>query len=83
MADSFLFVTEFGNGEEWLIFVGGISNIFHVRAGMNKNPHEGGRTGAFPTAISSLRRNEQKSTRVMNEDPHVGHSVRRNEQKYT
>ncbi len=74
---------EFGNGEEWLIFVGGISNIFHVRAGMSKNPHEGGHTGAFPTATSSLRRNEQKSTRAMIKDLHMGHSARRNEQKCT
>ncbi len=83
LADRFLFVTEFGNGEEWLIFVGGISNIFHVRAGMSKNPHEGGRTGAFPTATSSPRRNEQKSTRAMIGDPLVGHAVRMNEQKST
>ena len=74
---------EFGKGEEWLVFVGGISNIFHVRAGMSKNPHEGGRTGAFPKAISSPRRNEQKSTRAMNEDLHMGHSTRMNEQKST
>ena len=74
---------EFGKGEEWFVLVGGISEIFHVRAGMSKNPHGGGRTGVFHTAIYSPRRNEQKSTRVMNEDPHVGHSVRRNEQKST
>ena len=55
-------VMEFGEGEEWLVFVGGISGILGVRAGMSKNPHEGGRTGAFPTATSSLRWNEQKST---------------------
>ena len=83
LADSFLFVTEFGNGEEWLIFVGGISNIFHVRAGVSKNPHGGGRAGAFPTVTSSPRRNEQKSTRAMTEHLHTGHSVRRNEQKST
>ena len=74
---------EFGKGEEWLIFVGGISNIFHVRAGVSKNPHEGGRTGAFPTATSSPRRNEQKSTRLMIEDRDVSHPARRNEQKST
>ena len=73
LADSFLFVTEFGNGEEWLIFVGGISGILGVRAGMNKNPHEGGRTGAFATATSSPRRNVQKSTRPMIEDLHMGY----------
>ena len=83
LADSFLFVTEFGNGEEWLFFVGGISGILGVRAGMSKNPHEGGRTGAFPTATSSPRRNEQKSTRAMIEDRDVGHLARRNEQKST
>ena len=74
---------EFGKGEEWLIFVGGISRFLGVRAGVSKNPREGAHTGALPTATSSPRRNEQKSTRVMNEDPYVGHSVRRNEQKST
>ena len=76
-------VMEFGKGEEWLIFVGGISNIFHVRAGMSKNPHEGGRTGAFPTATSSPRRNEQKLTQPMIRDSLTGHSARMNEQKFT
>ena len=74
---------EFGKGEEWLIFVGGIPGILGVRAGVNKNPHEGGRTGAFHTVTSSPRRNEQKSTRPMTEVLHTGHSVRRNEQKST
>ena len=82
-ADSFLFVTEFGKEEEWLIFVGGISNVFHVRAGMNKNPHEGGRTGAFPATTSLLRRNEQKSTQAMIKDSPTGHSTRMNEQQST
>ena len=42
LADSFLFVAEFGKGEEWLIFVGGIPGILGVRAGVSKNPYEGG-----------------------------------------
>ena len=62
LADSFLFVTEFGKGEEGLVFVGGISGILGVRAGMSKNPHEGGHTGEFPTATYIPRKNEQKST---------------------
>ena len=76
-------VMEFGRGEEWLIFVGGISDILGVRAGMCKNPHEAGRTGAFATVTSSPRRNVQKSTRVINEDLEVGHLARMNVQKST
>ena len=57
--------------------------ISPVRAGMNKNPHEGGHTGAFLTATSSPRRNEQKSTRAMIEDQDAGHLARMNEQKST
>ena len=83
MADSFSFVAEIDKGEEWLVFVGGISGILDARAGVSKNSHEGGRTGAFPTATSSPRRNEQKSTRVMIGDLNMGHSTRRNEQKST
>ena len=74
---------EFGKGEEWLVFVGGISGILGVRAGMCKNPHEGGRTGAFATMTHSPRRNVQKSTRGINEDLHSGHLARRNVQKST
>ena len=76
-------VMEFGRGEEWLIFVGGIPGILGVRAGVSKNPHEGGHTGAFPTATSSPRRNEQKSTRAMIGDLSLDHSARMNEQKST
>ena len=76
-------VVEFGKGEEWLVFVGGISGILGVRAGMCKNPHEAGRTGAFATMTHSPRRNVQKSTRVINEDLEVGHLARRNVQKST
>ena len=73
-------VVEFGKGEEWLILVGGISASYRKfsyarrneqkstqltqRAGMNKNPHGGRRTGGFHTVTFSPRRNEQKSTRV-------------------
>ena len=57
--------------------------ISHVRVGVSKNSHEGGRTGAFPTATSSSRRNEQNTTRAIIEDPLVGHATRMNEQKST
>ncbi len=83
MANERSLVTEFGKGEEWLIFVGGISEILGVRAGMCKNPHEGGRTGAFAMVTYSPRRNVQKSIRVINEDLKVGHLARRNVQKST
>ena len=62
LANERFLVMEFGKGEEWLIFVGGIPGILGVRAGVSKNPHGGGRTGAFPTATYTPRRNEQKST---------------------
>ena len=71
-------VVEFGKGEEWLIFVGGISDLYRLsayarrneqkstqliqRAGMSKNPHEGGCTGGFHTLTYTPRTNEQKST---------------------
>ena len=74
---------EFGKGEEWLVFVGGISGILGVRAGMCKNPHKSGWSGAFATMTHSPRRNVQKSTRVINEDLEVGHLARRNVQKST
>ena len=55
-----------GKGEEWLVFVGGISEISRVRAGINKNPHEGGHTGEFHTVTYSLRRNEQNDFLCVN-----------------
>ena len=83
-------VVEFGKGEEWLTFVGGISDSYREsacarrneqkstqltqRAGMSKNPHRVERTGGFHTLTYTPRRNEQKST---------WDTPRRNEQKFT